>query len=71
MFTCRRCGSGYSASHIGVENCPRCLLRDRVQVPLSFKIFRLPDARGATMPPPSPPRRQAGSGAASHIHLSG
>jgi hypothetical protein len=45
MFMCERCGSSYSAHHIGVENCPRCQLRDRVQAPLTFKMFKLPDTR--------------------------
>ncbi len=53
MFTCERCGSSYSASHIGVEHCPRCQLRDRIQSPLSFKIFKLPDTREAMTPPSS------------------
>lgn len=53
MFTCERCGSSYSASHIGVEHCPRCRLRDRVQAPLSFKVFKLPDT-GPMMEPPQP-----------------
>lgn len=43
MFTCERCGSSYSSSHIGVENCPRCMLLDRVQTPLTFKVFRSAD----------------------------
>lgn len=41
MFKCERCGSGYNANHIGVENCPRCMLLDRVQAPLSFKMFKI------------------------------
>ena len=41
MFKCERCGSGYSANHVGVENCPRCLLLDRVQTPLTFKMFEV------------------------------
>jgi hypothetical protein len=40
MFECERCGSSYSASHLGVENCPRCQLLDRVQAPLAFKAFQ-------------------------------
>ena len=43
MFECERCGSSYSATHIGVEHCPRCRLRDQVQAPLSFRAFRLPE----------------------------
>jgi late competence protein required for DNA uptake (superfamily II DNA/RNA helicase) len=54
MFKCERCGSGYSANHVGVENCPRCLLLDRVQAPLTFKVFKLTEAetRSETAPPP-------------------
>jgi len=58
MFTCERCGSSYSASHIGVEHCPRCQLRDRVQAPLSFKVFKLPDTRAAMMSPPQAAAQQ-------------
>jgi len=49
MFECERCGSSYSASHLGVEHCPRCQLRDQVQAPLAFKAFRLPESQ-ATPP---------------------
>lgn len=49
MFKCERCGSGYNANHIGVENCPRCLLLDRVQSPLSFQMFKI--SGGATRAP--------------------
>ena len=45
MFECERCGSGYSASHLGVEHCPRCKLVDRVQAPLSFKAFQRTERR--------------------------
>jgi len=41
MFKCERCGSGYNGNYIGVESCPRCLLLDRVQAPLSFRLFRI------------------------------
>jgi hypothetical protein len=55
MFQCERCGSSYSANHLGVEHCPRCKLRDRVDAPLVFKAFRLPETRPeAGMPRPSP-----------------
>jgi hypothetical protein len=54
MFECERCGSSYSASHVGVEHCPRCRLRDRVEAPLVFRAFRLREggvpARMATPP---------------------
>ncbi len=61
MFECERCGSSYSASHLGVEHCPRCRLRDRVQAPLAFRAFRLPLAqsesrlRGKQPPADAPP----------------
>lgn len=41
MFVCSRCGSSFSAKHIGIEDCPRCRLRDKVQAPLAFKPFDL------------------------------
>jgi DNA-directed RNA polymerase subunit RPC12/RpoP len=43
MFHCERCGSRYSAMHAAtIENCPRCLMRDRTAVQLAFKAFELP-----------------------------
>lgn len=50
MFKCERCGSGYNGNYIGVENCPRCMLLDRVQAPLSFKISRMTEGN----PEPEP-----------------
>lgn len=54
MFHCERCGSRYSAMHAAtIENCPRCLARDRAAAPLTFKAFRLPnpiEAEQGTMP---------------------
>jgi hypothetical protein len=50
MFECERCGSSYSAGHIGVEHCPRCRLRDQVQSPLAFRAFR-PSEAGADLAP--------------------
>lgn len=48
MFKCDRCGSGYSAMHAAaIENCPRCMMRDRTASPLTFKAFELPGARKA------------------------
>jgi hypothetical protein len=41
MFVCSRCGSSYNARHIGVEHCPRCRLRDKIDAPLAFKAFDL------------------------------
>jgi hypothetical protein len=58
MFECARCGSSYSAAHLGVEHCPRCRLRDQVQAPLAFKAFQLPGAeqvrRHSAAPVPGP-----------------
>jgi hypothetical protein len=58
MFQCERCGSGYNGNYIGVENCPRCLLLDRVQAPLSFKMFKIADTEdqpaGETTAPVEP-----------------
>jgi hypothetical protein len=51
MFNCERCGSSYSATHIGVEHCPRCHLRDRVQAPLTFKVFSLSQPGAAPIAP--------------------
>jgi hypothetical protein len=40
MFNCERCGSSYSGKRgIGLENCPRCQLRDKVAAPLKFRLF--------------------------------
>jgi hypothetical protein len=43
MFHCERCGSRYSAMHAAtMENCPRCLIRDRTAAQLAFKAFESP-----------------------------
>lgn len=48
MFICERCGSRYSAMHAAaMENCPRCMIRDRTAAPLAFKAFRLPPSAEA------------------------
>jgi late competence protein required for DNA uptake (superfamily II DNA/RNA helicase) len=59
MFRCERCGSGYNANHVGVENCPRCMLVDRVQAPLSFKMFKIADTAEATQSEPRPEPEEA------------
>jgi hypothetical protein len=39
MFRCDNCGSGYSAQAASsCTSCPRCLARDKVQVPLTFEL---------------------------------
>jgi len=60
MFECQRCGSSYSATHVGVENCPRCQLRDEVRAPLAFRAFRPPGAKRAPAP-------EAGAGAGPQV----
>ena len=50
MFVCSRCGSSYNARHIGVEHCPRCRLRDKVDSPLAFKAFDLSKLNVAPLP---------------------
>jgi hypothetical protein len=47
MFECARCGSSYSSRHVGIENCPRCRLRDKVDSPLAFKAFDLSGIKAA------------------------
>jgi predicted nucleic acid-binding Zn-ribbon protein len=48
MFHCERCGSRYSAMHAAtMENCPRCLIRDRTAAQLAFKAFESRDRSGA------------------------
>ena len=50
MFVCSRCGSSYNARHIGVEHCPRCRLRDKVDAPLAFKAFDLSGLKSVSLP---------------------
>ena len=53
MFHCERCGSRYSAMHAAtIENCPRCLARDRATAPLTFKAFRSPSPTEVEVPEP-------------------
>jgi hypothetical protein len=37
MFRCDNCGSGYSAQ-ASWTSCPRCLAKEKVQVPLTFEL---------------------------------
>jgi hypothetical protein len=55
MFQCERCGSRYSAMRAAtIENCPRCLARDKTASPLTFKAFRLPNPLGGEKPNATP-----------------
>lgn len=39
MFRCDNCGSGYSAQAAASwTSCPRCLAKEKVQVPLTFEL---------------------------------
>jgi hypothetical protein len=39
MFRCDNCGSGYSAQAASSwTSCPRCLAKEKVQVPLNFEL---------------------------------
>lgn len=39
MFRCDNCGSGYSAQAASAwASCPRCLAREKIQVPLTFEL---------------------------------
>ncbi len=39
MFRCDNCGSGYSAQAASSwTSCPRCLAREKIQVPLTFEL---------------------------------
>ena len=53
MFRCDNCGSGYSAQAASSwTSCPRCLAREKVQVPLTFELGwkRPSDASPAVLP---------------------
>ena len=51
MFRCDNCGSGYSAQAASSwTSCPRCLAKDKVQVPLVFELgWRRPQARSSAV----------------------
>lgn len=39
MFRCDNCGSGYSAQAASSwTSCPRCLAKEKIQVPLTFEL---------------------------------
>jgi hypothetical protein len=39
MFRCDNCGSGYSMRAASSwESCPRCLAKDKINIPLSFEL---------------------------------
>lgn len=39
MFRCDNCGSGYSPQAASSwTSCPRCLAKEKIQVPLNFEL---------------------------------
>jgi DNA-directed RNA polymerase subunit RPC12/RpoP len=39
MFRCDNCGSGFSSQAASSwTSCPRCLAKERIQVPLTFEL---------------------------------
>jgi hypothetical protein len=54
MFRCDNCGSGYSAQAASSwTSCPRCLAKDKVQVPLVFELgWQRPQAKSSAVLPP-------------------
>lgn len=60
MFRCDNCGSGYSAQAASSwTSCPRCLAREKIQVPLTFELGwkRPSDAPAAVLRPEDRDRR--------------
>lgn len=53
MFRCDNCGSGYSAQAASSwTSCPRCLAKDKVQVPLVFELgWKRPQAGSSAVLP--------------------
>lgn len=54
MFRCDNCGSGYSAQAASSwTSCPRCLAKEKVQVPLIFELgWKRPEVGSRTVLPP-------------------
>jgi len=62
MFRCDNCGSGYSAQAASSwTSCPRCLAKERIQVPLNFELGwqRQRGQAEATATPPAVAASQA------------
>jgi hypothetical protein len=54
MFRCDNCGSGYSAQAASSwTSCPRCLAKEKIQVPLTFELG-WQRQEGPTQATPSP-----------------
>jgi hypothetical protein len=63
MFRCDNCGSGYSTQAASSwTSCPRCLAKDKLQVPLTFELGwqrRRAEESASTPPQESPGARAA------------
>jgi len=62
MFRCENFGSGYSAQAAGSWTCcPRCMAKERVQVPLTFELGwrRQAEDEAPARPAPEAPRQPA------------
>ena len=57
MFRCDNCGSGYSAQAASSwTSCPRCLAKEKTQVPLTFELgWQRQDGRAQSTPSASKP----------------
>ena len=61
MFRCDNCGSGYSAQAASSwTSCPRCLAKERVQVPLAFELgWQRQETKAQAAPAPTASEAQA------------
>lgn len=52
MFRCDNCGSGYSAQAASSwTSCPRCMAKEKIQVPLTFELgWQRPGGEGRIDP---------------------
>jgi hypothetical protein len=63
MFRCDNCGSGYSAQAASSwTSCPRCLAKDKVQVPLTFELGWRGAQEAASQRSAAAPERSASAG---------
>ena len=52
MFRCDNCGSGYSTQAASSwTSCPRCLAKEKVQIPLTFELGWQREEVGVETPP--------------------
>lgn len=64
MFRCDNCGSGYSAQAASSwTSCPRCLARQKIQVPLTFELGWKRSGSRVRGPVPAGAEARGGDGA--------